>query len=258
MQAIKSDENLELQPNDVFVQKKSDTAVINSDGNTYEIVVISENFEEEKAAPPDAEFEEYELLEVDHLDANTDSLELEGFKQLQSEVTLMNAHDDNESTENEPENSYHINTRQKQRRSNAAQVEKQNSNIKERARGMAKSQLTALASSARRPTEIYKEMKRKKYLEVEQMEQDCEEIAEGTSDNEFPSRDSDDEDWPQTLGEFPTEIIKDGLLLVKGKQLMSIICRYKIQTIGIQIHSANDSANFSDFIIWNADNVIEK
>lgn len=229
MHVITSNEKLQLQSNDVFVQKKNDTAVINSDGNTYEIVVIAENFKEEKIPPADTEYEEYELLEVDHLDANTES-------QLQAdEVTLMDAHD--EGTENEPENSYHINTRQKQRRSNAEQIEKQNANTKERAHGMAKSQLSVLASRGRRQTEIsMRKCKRENRLttnsqedlEAEQMEQDYEDIAEGTSDNEFPSRDSDDEDWPQTLGEFPTELIKDGLLLVKGKQLMSIICRYKI------------------------------
>lgn len=51
---------------------------------------------------------------------------------------------------------------------------------------------------------------------------DCD---EGESDDEFPARDSDNEDWPaqETLNTFPKELIKNGLLLVKGKDLMSII-----------------------------------
>lgn len=51
---------------------------------------------------------------------------------------------------------------------------------------------------------------------------------EGDSDDEFPARDSDNEDWPaqETLNAFPKEILRDGLLIVKGKQLMSIINKY--------------------------------
>lgn len=61
------------------------------------------------------------------------------------------------------------------------------------------------------------------------MQQDCDDMAEGKSDNKFPARDSYNEDWPSpnTMGEFPTEIMRDGLLLIKGKELMSIICRYE-------------------------------
>lgn len=51
---------------------------------------------------------------------------------------------------------------------------------------------------------------------------------EGESGDEFPARDSDNEDWPAqtTLDDFPTKIIENGLLLVKGKKLMSMICKY--------------------------------
>lgn len=51
---------------------------------------------------------------------------------------------------------------------------------------------------------------------------------EGESGDEFPARDSDNEDWPSqtTLDDFPTKIIENGLLLVKGKKLMSMICKY--------------------------------
>lgn len=53
-------------------------------------------------------------------------------------------------------------------------------------------------------------------------------VEEGDSEDEFPSRDSDNEDWPnqQTLDEFPNEILQDGLLLIKGQKLMSLICKY--------------------------------
>lgn len=52
-------------------------------------------------------------------------------------------------------------------------------------------------------------------------------IKEGDSENEFPGRDSDNEEWPnqQTLDEFPKEILRDGLLVIKGQQLMSLICK---------------------------------
>ena len=50
---------------------------------------------------------------------------------------------------------------------------------------------------------------------------------EGESDDEFPSPETGSEDWPvqQALSNFPKQILKDGLLLVKGKELMSMICR---------------------------------
>lgn len=48
------------------------------------------------------------------------------------------------------------------------------------------------------------------------------------SDEEFAARDSDNDDWPapETLNEFPKEIIRDGLLIVKGKKLTSMIGKY--------------------------------
>lgn len=51
--------------------------------------------------------------------------------------------------------------------------------------------------------------------------------GEGESENEFPARDSDNEDWPaqETLNTFPDKILENGLLLVKGKKLMNMICK---------------------------------
>lgn len=42
---------------------------------------------------------------------------------------------------------------------------------------------------------------------------------------ELPARDPDNDDWPaqETLDAFPKEILKNGVLVVKGKELMSII-----------------------------------
>ncbi|XP_055532991.1 zinc finger protein 675-like [Wyeomyia smithii] len=53
----------------------------------------------------------------------------------------------------------------------------------------------------------------------------AEEMSEGESENEFPARDSDNEEWPaaETMEKFPTKIIQDGLLTVKGKELMQMI-----------------------------------
>lgn len=51
-------------------------------------------------------------------------------------------------------------------------------------------------------------------------------------DKHTSDRDSDNEEWPaaQTLGKFPKKIIQDGLLLIKGKKLMQMICKfYKLE-----------------------------
>ncbi|XP_058813800.1 zinc finger protein 62-like [Topomyia yanbarensis] len=54
---------------------------------------------------------------------------------------------------------------------------------------------------------------------------DCGAIEEDGSDIELPARDSDNEEWPaaETMEKFPSTIIKDGLLTVKGKELMQMI-----------------------------------
>lgn len=50
---------------------------------------------------------------------------------------------------------------------------------------------------------------------------------EGDSENEFPARDSDNDDWPaqQTLNKFPERIIQNGVLTVKGKKLKAMISK---------------------------------
>ncbi|XP_053694394.1 zinc finger and BTB domain-containing protein 49-like isoform X2 [Sabethes cyaneus] len=54
------------------------------------------------------------------------------------------------------------------------------------------------------------------------------ELGEGDSENEFPARDSDNEEWPaaETMERFPAKIIQDGLVTVKGKELMQMINRF--------------------------------
>lgn len=66
-----------------------------------------------------------------------------------------------------------------------------------------------------------------KVLRINSVEHCEEEADEGESGDEFPARDSDNDDWPaqQTISEFPKEILRDGLLQIKGKQLMSMICK---------------------------------
>ncbi|KXJ71893.1 hypothetical protein RP20_CCG019437 [Aedes albopictus] len=56
----------------------------------------------------------------------------------------------------------------------------------------------------------------------------CDEQNEGESGDEFPARDSDNEEWPaaETMDKFPNRLIRDGLLVVKGKLLMEMINRF--------------------------------
>lgn len=66
-----------------------------------------------------------------------------------------------------------------------------------------------------------------KVMRVKKSDIPMHEPEAGESGDEFPARDSDNEDWPaqQTLNEFPKVIVDNGLLLVKGKKLMTLICK---------------------------------
>lgn len=59
-------------------------------------------------------------------------------------------------------------------------------------------------------------------------EHDEEEHSEGESGDDFPARDSDNEEWPaaESMEKFPTTLIRDGLLVVKGVLLMNMINRF--------------------------------
>ncbi|XP_055617048.1 transcription factor grauzone-like [Toxorhynchites rutilus septentrionalis] len=63
-------------------------------------------------------------------------------------------------------------------------------------------------------------------------DRDSDEDSEGDSGDDFPARDSDNEEWPaaETMEKFPTVLIRNGVLTVKGKRLMNMINRfYNIQ-----------------------------
>lgn len=49
-----------------------------------------------------------------------------------------------------------------------------------------------------------------------------------SDDNDFPSRDSDNEDWPSTqaLSKIPKKIIQNGTMLYKGKKLMRFLSKF--------------------------------
>lgn len=54
-------------------------------------------------------------------------------------------------------------------------------------------------------------------------------LDEGESDNEFPARDSDNDDWPapETVSVFPKVMIRNGVLAIKGRGLMDLINKYE-------------------------------
>ncbi|XP_062536101.1 zinc finger protein 37-like [Armigeres subalbatus] len=60
------------------------------------------------------------------------------------------------------------------------------------------------------------------------LDRECEEHSEGESGDDFPARDSDNEEWPaaDSMEKFPTTLLRDGLLLVKGRLLMSMINQF--------------------------------
>lgn len=191
--------------------EKSET-VVDDDGNTFEILLISQEFEQKLTN--DNEIEEFELLEVDHVDANSENTDNKSNEQSQKkESTSMDL--------NDPENDQTAKTFQTRLRP------KQKTNletIRKSARQMAKAQKPVQNSKINKTISI---SIKTESSGIAPMQQDCDDIAEGESDNEFPARDSDNEDWPsqETLDGFPKTMVKDGLLLVKGKELMSMICR---------------------------------
>lgn len=204
--------------------EKTET-VVDDDGNTFEILLIPQDFEQKLAN--DNEIEEFELLEVDHVGANSENTDNKSNEQSQNkESTSMDL--------NDTENLQTTKTFQTRSRS------KQKTNLqttRKSARQMAKTQKPVQNSKINKTISIsIKTEKQNKFIGKESinessgiapMQQDCDDIAEGESDNEFPARDSDNEDWPsqETLDGFPKTMVKGGLLLVKGKELMSMICR---------------------------------
>lgn len=68
--------------------------------------------------------------------------------------------------------------------------------------------------------------RRKKSVKKKVPKRDVNEQESGDSEDDFPLRDSDNDDWPQLSTISKVEkIIENGLLLVKGKKLVSMISR---------------------------------
>lgn len=235
---------------DVESLKKNDT-IVSEDGNTYEILVISGNSDQKQSI--DTEFEEFELLEVDNFDVNNEiteninvelPLENEETHSKQSEIPV---HENQtieimETNEIENDNNAVISTRTRSRRKSRITMKNDTENDVQPV-GRTTRQSAKIKNETKKPVQnvqiskkpqvspvkVKKENVETDFIvncEVENRQQDYDGM-EGESDDEFPARDSDNEDWPsqETLNEFPKEIIKDGLLQVKGKELMSLICR---------------------------------
>lgn len=253
-------ESVVLRPNyseklsiDDELVKKNET-IVDDDGNTYEVFVISEVSDTKPTI--DTEFEEFELLEVDNCEVNSQNTGIESIETLQNanaQVEMSENANDRKQTEIElmatdaPETDDDksvISTRTRlQRKSKIAtknDSECEITNVGRTTRQAAKMKnemkntVQNLKSSKKSPIVAVKCEKRVESAANHSTE-NCEDEnmhlsydgIEGESDDEFPARDSDNEDWPsqETLNEFPKQIIKDGLLQVKGKELMSLICR---------------------------------
>lgn len=202
---------------------------IDDEGQTYEVLVIADDFDQKTAV--DNEFEEFELIEVDNIEANNDIrksvVRLELDKNDEKEPIQLDHSDETGDLillENVEKPSEKLPRRRSSRRlKDKDDVEHQTVNQMKREPEV---QQEPTEKRAKKIRALKKEPNAKDKCDTENMQQDCDDI-EGESDDEFPARDSDNEDWPsqETLSEFPKEIIKKGLLTVKGKELMTLICR---------------------------------
>lgn len=234
---------IDANPSNVDSAIKGDTGnqtVIDDDGNLYEIIISSEN--EVTSKDDDTEMEEYELLEVDVCDN-----EIIDSKQIVSEIyesanpageqeidlaVVSNNQQFEDPSENKNIDAHESPALQSTRRSNRLQKHStERIVVKQNPKRVVKKKETLVQSKSKNKSIDAGESRSsaKAVSESNNLQYDHDETTqEGESDDEFPARNSDDEDWPSqmTLDEFPKEIIRDGLLLVKGKQLMSMICRF--------------------------------
>lgn len=90
-----------------------------------------------------------------------------------------------------------------------------------------KNRLAASTSNAKQDSPSQKVSGRQQGGILADHDEYYEETNEGESGDEFPARDSDNEEWPaaETMDKFPTTLIRDGLLVVKGTLLMDMINR---------------------------------
>lgn len=217
------------------ISLKKDGTVADDEGNTFEIVVISEDFDQKIAV--DNEFEEFELLEVDHMDTSTDiqdgnSVSIENSPQPEEMQTIDIPETVN--VQNEITKSPEIIQRRKQKPNIQIEIKSVRKSARQAARTQKPVQTYNKINSKKLKTYVKKNRaerasirRNKEICEIEILQEDYDDVAEGESDDEFPARDSDNDEWPsqETLDDFPKQIIKDGLLMYKGKELMSMICR---------------------------------
>lgn len=214
--------------------------IVEDEGETFEVLVISDDFQSKTEI--ENEIEEFELLEIDEQNEIQESTS-ENIQKENHETTVEQIQNTDSFDSNEIQNkitSKIIQTRSDRKlRSN---VRNNFENVRKSVRQAAKTKLDLKSSESNQkrckqtPITVKKEKNTNKNVkescEMDSMQQDFDDI-EGESDDEFPARDSDNEDWPsqETLSEFPKQMIKNGLLQVKGKDLMSLICRYLIISI---------------------------
>lgn len=208
--------------------------------------MIANDFEE-KSMPVESEFEEFELLEVDNGDANNESPEILTLNDDQSlplssemvqSMDILDACDIANVQNQEFEYKSKSNSSNDMRRKHKPDIKVEVQSRRKSARQAAKLQKSQHFEIKKEQTKSFVTKRKgdhsiavkaiEENCDIDDMQQDCDEIAEGESDDEFPARDSDNEDWPsqETLDEFPKQLMKNGLLLYKGKELMSMICRY--------------------------------
>lgn len=223
------------RPFDHSISLKNADAVADDEGNTFEIVVISEDLDQKMAV--DNEFEEFELLEVDHLDTSMDIQEPKSDSNENSQQTEeMQSIEITETVnvKNEITKSAEISQRRKQKPNVQIEIQSVRKSARQAARTQKPVQTYNKTNSRKIKTYVKKDRperasikNRKEICEIEILQQDYDDVAEGESDDEFPARDSDNDEWPsqETLDDFPKQIVKDGLLMYKGKDLMSMICR---------------------------------
>lgn len=205
----------------------------NNQDELVEVLVLSEDYALHDST------EEYEILEVEQSDYN-ETTDAENADNKIIEFIEVNSTPEMQAIDELPVNEIDVKSVKKDKlptvgvrrslRGSARKVFEAKTNSSRQAR---KSALRAdninTRASQKRQNDTINLAKRNSPAKIQRTKQeDCAEDAdEGESGDEFPARDSDNDDWPaqQTISEFPKEILRDGLLQIKGKQLMSMICK---------------------------------
>lgn len=225
-------------------------ALIDDDGNVIEVLFVANEYDEKP--DDDIETEEYELLEVDNVEnelfeVKPDSvaeqyqekvLELQENLQIDEPIPSIKVekaaqHIHDHFTRSHKTNNQ-LNDKENVKKYTRRSLRTNKTLINENTKSTRTKNGSNNACNNNISIDIdASKKKRTKRVKVESNETSIldapneSDIAEGESGDEFPARDSDNEDWPsqETLDEFPKRIIENGLLLVKGKELMSMICK---------------------------------